>query len=119
MPSIEHSVRDQNVIEHMLSYCDQLQGTLQEIEYDQNRFLASHTYQNAAAMCILQLGELAKQLSDGFLTQYPEIPWRIMARTRDHYAHHYGDMDFSLVWETAIRDVPVIQNFCSEFLADK
>ncbi len=69
MPSIEHSVRDQNVIEHMLSYCDQLQGTLQEIEYDQNRFLASHTYQNAAAMCILQLGELAKQLSDGFLTQ--------------------------------------------------
>lgn len=119
MPSIEHSVRDQNVIEHMLSYCDQLQGTLQEIEYDQNRFLASHTHQKAAAMCILQRGELAKQLSDGFLIQYPEIPWRIMARTRDHYAHHYGDMDFSLVWETAIRDVPVIQNFCSEFLADK
>ena len=66
MPSIEYSVRDKNVIEHMLSYCDQLQGTLQEIEYDKNRFLASHTYQNAVAMCILQLGELAKQLSDEF-----------------------------------------------------
>ena len=49
MPSIEHSVRDQNVIEHMLSYCDQLQGTLQEIEYDQNRFLAA---KGNAAACV-------------------------------------------------------------------
>ena len=118
MPSIEHSVRDRNVIDHMLTYCNQLEGTLQEIGHDQNRFLASHTYQNAVAMCILQLGELAKQLSSEFWSQYPEIPWRIMARTRDHYAHHYGDMDFSLVWATAIHDVPAIQHFCTDYLAD-
>ena len=59
-------------------------GDYEDVPYDKNRFLASHTYQKAVAMCILQLGELAKQLSDEFLSRYPEMPWRIMARTRDH-----------------------------------
>ena len=117
MPKTDLATRERNIIEHMLQYCEQLEETLQEINRDEKRFFESHTYQNATAMCILQLGELTKQLSSGFTNQYPQIPWRIMARTRDNYAHHYGGMDFSLVWETAVQDVPVIQKFCKELLA--
>ena len=118
MPSIDPSARDHSVIEHMLQYCDQLRETLDEIDCDESRFLASHTYQNAAAMCILQLGELTKQLSNEFIAAHPEIPWRVMARTRDQYAHHYGVIVFSLVWITAIQDIPAIRRFCAEYLAD-
>ena len=116
MPKIDLAARERSVIEHMLQYCEQLEETLREINYDEKRFLESHTYQNAAAMCILQLGELTKRLSSDFTNQYPEIPWRIMARTRDNYAHHYGSMDFSLVWETAVRDIPVVLDFCRKIL---
>ena len=116
MPGIDASARDVSVIEHMLMYCDQLQETLQEIDCDESRFLASHTYQNAVAMCILQLGELTKQLSPAFIAAHPEIPWRVMARTRDHYAHHYGEMDFGLVWKTAVSDIPAIREYCAKFL---
>lgn len=117
MPRVEPSARDRSVVEHMLQYCDQLQETLKEIDCNESRFLASHTYQNAAAMCILQLGELTKQLSSDFTAAHSEIPWRVIARTRDSYAHHYGSMDFSLVWKTAVQDVPAIQEFCKELLA--
>ena len=48
MPSIDPSARDHSVIEHMLQYCDQLQETLKEIDCDESRFLASHTYQNGS-----------------------------------------------------------------------
>ena len=116
MPGIDESARDAGVIEHMLLYCEQLQETLREIDGDESRFLASATYRNAVAMCILQLGELTKHLSPGFVTAHPQIPWRVMARTRDHYAHHYGEMDFGLVWKTATDDIPAVQRFCAAYL---
>ena len=116
MPRTEPSARERNIIEHMLQYCNQVEEALQEINGDKERFLESHTYQNAIAMCILQLGELTKQLSLDFVNQHPEIPWRVMARTRDNYAHHYGSMDFSLVWETAVQDVPAVRDFCGRLL---
>ncbi len=116
MPKIDFSARDRQIIELMLQYCDQLQETLREIDENKDRFFASHTYQNAVAMCILQLGELTKQLSPAFLSVHTEIPWQMMARTRDYYAHHYGSMDFAMVWETAISDIPSIRNFFVNFL---
>ncbi|MBQ7655289.1 MAG: DUF86 domain-containing protein [Clostridia bacterium] len=93
--------------------------TLQEISFDQERFLTSHTYRNAVAMCILQIGELVKQLSDGFVKEYPGIPWKMMARTRDQYAHHYGNMDFSMLWDTATQDIPGVYSYCKLILSQK
>ena len=40
----------------MLKYCGQIKETLDAIQNDKEKFLSSHIYQNAVAMCILQLG---------------------------------------------------------------
>ena len=98
-------------------YCDQLNESLAELGFSRERFMKSHTYQNAAAMYILQLGELTKQLSSDFLRQFPQIPWSEMAKTRDSYAHHYGRIDFEMVWDTAVHDIPTIRAFCKQYLA--
>ena len=110
------ALRDRGCIQHMLEYCRQLRETLREIGHSKEAFLASHTYQNAAAMCILQLGELTKQLSDEFQKRHSEIPWALIAKTRDIYAHHYGVTDFEMVWETAVRDAPILEAFCADYL---
>jgi uncharacterized protein with HEPN domain len=52
-------------------------------------------------MNILQIGELAKGLSEEFLNAHSSIPWRQIIRTRDVYAHHYGAIEYEVVWETA------------------
>lgn len=93
-----------------------IEETFTEIDHREERFLSSHTCQNAVAMCILQIGELTKQLSSAFLATHSAIPWRLIAKTRDNYAHHYGAIDFELVWHTAIEDIPVIAEFCREYL---
>ncbi len=116
MPRADQRVRDQNCIEHMLRYCEQVQESLGEIEQDKERFLSSHTYQNAIAMCILQIGELTKQLSPEFLNDHKVIPWKLIAKTRDNYAHHYGAVDFELVWNTALCDIPEVERFCRTYL---
>lgn len=118
MPKADSHMRDQNCIEHMLRYCEQIEEALNEICKNKERFLASHTYQNAVAMCILQIGELTKQLSPEFLSMHTSIPWRLIAKTRDSYAHHYGAIDFELVWDTAVGDIPAVAQFCKSYLAE-
>lgn len=41
-----------------------------------------------AAQKLLEiLGEAAKQVSDEVRSQYPDVPWRDLARVRDVYTH--------------------------------
>ena len=117
MPKFDSTVRDRNCIVHMLQYCNQIAETLESIQYNREKFLASHIHQNAIAMCILQLGELCKQLSTTFTDLHQQIPWSLIAKTRDTYAHHYGVVDFELVWETVVEDIPGLTDFCRKYLA--
>ena len=116
MPRVDGATRDRSCIEHMIRYCDQAEQALDEIGHSRERFMSSSTYQNDVAMCIFQLGELTKRLTGGFLRDHPQIPWNLIAKTRDTYAHHYGSVDFELVWETAVNDVPVLKAFCEEYI---
>ena len=118
MPGADRHIRDRTCVEHILRYCEQVRGSLAEIQHDRDRFLASHTYQNAISMCILQIGELFKRLSDDFLQEYTYIPWSLIAKTRDNYAHHYGTVDFEMVWTTAVDDLPVVEAFCRKHLEE-
>lgn len=118
MPGADRHIRDRTCVEHILRYCEQVRGSLAEIQHDRDRFLASHTYQNAISMCILQIGELVKRLSDDFLQEYTYIPWSLIAKTRDNYAHHYGTVDFEMVWTTAVDDLPVVEAFCRKYLEE-
>ena len=35
-----------------------------------------------------------------------------------YYAHHYGVVNFELVWETATGDIPGLADFCRNCLAE-
>ena len=51
------------------------------IRNSKEAFLALHVYQNAVAMCILQLGELTKQLTPEFTAAHRQIPWSLIAKS--------------------------------------
>ncbi len=42
-----------------------------------------------------------KRLSTGLRSQYPEIPWSLIARMRDNLIHRYDNIDLDKVWKTA------------------
>ncbi len=117
MPKVETSSRDRSCIEHILKYCNQLSETLEALHFDREQFLSSHIHQNAVAMCILQIGELSKRLSNELTSRHKEIPWKFIAGVRDKYAHYYGSIDFELVWSTAVDDIPVLASFCAAYLS--
>ena len=69
-------------------------------------------------MCIIQIGELAGQLSDELRAADSAIPWRIIKDTRNFYVHAYGSVDLFSVWETLQKDIPQLKTACEGLLKE-
>lgn len=52
------------------------------------------------------IGEAAKNVSDEIQAGHPEIPWKVIKRARDFFAHVYHAIDDDTIWDIAIRDIP-------------
>lgn len=61
-------------------------------------------------MCVVQIGELAAQLSDEMKAKNHSVPWRIIKDTRNFYVHAYGNIDLETVWNTLNEDIPMLKN---------
>lgn len=67
-------------------------------------------------MPILQIGELVKNVSDEFRADNNNIPWKLLARTRDFYAHNYGALDYDVTWDTSQNDIPKLKEELEDIL---
>ena len=61
-------------IMHMRAYCEAVTGYLERNNYSRDAFSSDRMFFDAVSMCVLQIGELAKSLSDEFLSDHPELP---------------------------------------------
>lgn len=52
------------------------------------------------------VGEVAAGLSDGFIAQHPEVPWRQIIATRDRVVHGCFEIDPDILWDVAVIGVP-------------
>jgi len=67
-------------------------------------------------MCVVQIGELAGQLSESIRSADPAIPWRVIKDTRNFYVHSYGSIDVAAVWDTLLEDIPALRASCKVLL---
>lgn len=85
---------------------------------DQDAFLADETMERAAAMTSINIGELAKRLSDDFFLENPTSELKLAAKTRDVYAHGYFTLSFATVYKTAVEDYPRVRVWIEAALKD-
>jgi uncharacterized protein with HEPN domain len=68
---------------------------------------------------IIQIGELAKKFSKKFLAKtIAEVPWKEIMQTGDRYIQGYYSLNLTKVWETVIKDIPVLETFCKKNLKE-
>ena len=96
--------RDAETIADMIAACRRV-GRLIE-GFDRNQFLGDERTQGAVIHQVLLLGEATKRLSVELQTAHAEIPWALIARTRDLLIHHYEIVDLHEVWKIAADDIP-------------
>ena len=111
------SKRDRMILLKILSYCEQIEGTHRHFQEDQALFFDTtegYVYRNSVSMPILQIGELTKHLSDQFRSSHHSIPWRAIMGMQDIFAHHYGSVDYSELWQTSHSDISALKQFLLE-----
>jgi uncharacterized protein with HEPN domain len=52
------------------------------------------------------IGEPVKRLSEDFRATHPQVPWKLIAATRDKLIHHYEGVDLEEVWTMVASDPP-------------
>lgn len=63
----------------------------------------------------MQIGELAKNLTDDVLQLDASVPWKEIKGMRDYFAHEYHEMDADIIWNT-IEEIPSFQKQCLRLL---
>lgn len=64
---------------------------------------------DAVRIRLLEIGEAVKVLPDDLLLSEPNIPWRQIARMRDHLAHRYFDTSHAVLQGTVDHDLPDLE----------
>jgi uncharacterized protein with HEPN domain len=65
---------------------------------------------DAIRIRLLEIGEAVKALPDELLATQPSIPWRQIARMRDHLAHRYFDTAHAILQATVDEDLPALEH---------
>ena len=98
--------RDKIVIEKMISEIEIGHGMLNGISLES--FLADEKLMRATGMTIINVGELAKIISDEMRAEHGEVPWKGIAGMRDITAHRYQTLRMEDVYVTATKTFPEI-----------
>jgi len=64
---------------------------------------------DAVRIRLLEIGEAVKALPAELLDTQPGIPWRQIARMRDHLAHRYFDTAHAILQATVDDDLPELE----------
>lgn len=113
--------RKTTILLHIQKYCKEIEENLNFFGSNFNTFETNNIFRDSISMKIFQIGELAKEL-DKVDKEYinetkSNIPWQSIIRMRERFAHHYGEMDLKMIFNTAINDIPVFKNLLEKELA--
>lgn len=85
-------------------------------------FLGNQEKQDAVIRRIQVLGEAANRImkaDPNYATNFPELPLPQIYAMRNKVAHGYDGIDVRAVWNTAIRDVPILRTHLVEITAER
>jgi len=83
---------------------------------DFESFLRDLKTQDAIVRNIEIIGEAVKNLSDDFINQNPDIPWKNIAGMRDKLIHHYFGVNVDIVWDVVKIELPKLEKQIEEIL---
>lgn len=56
------------------------------------------------------IGEATKNVSATFRADHPGVDWRAMAGMRDRLIHDYLGVDYEIVWDVVINEIPKLKS---------
>ena len=105
-------------LDHMLQTCEELFECMQGVSTHKGLEEDTKT-RRAVVMCLLDLGELFKSLSNNELAQYPSESWKNIIGFRNRASHGYHTLNFEIVYNLAAERVPPLYEFLKKKQQEK
>ena len=110
------SVKEKGLLENIVKHCKKIGEKMKGLSREQ--FDKDEDVVQIICLNIFQIGELAKNFSPQFVAKYNKVPWRQIKGMRDKVAHGYGTIDMDRVWDTSLRDVKPLCEYCQVILEE-
>lgn len=82
----------------------------------QEEFISDEVLKRAAAMSVINIGELVKNLTQEFRNDHSSVPWKAISGFRDVAAHKYGTLDMNIVYNTVKIDIPQLNKSIQQII---
>ena len=106
--------RDITVLLHMKKYTEEI-TMLNLADTSYNEFVDNYVLRNSISMDLMQIGELANHLSQEYFEETKnKMNWGAIKGIRNHFVHGYFSMDYKIIFDTAINDIPEFQRKLNE-----
>lgn len=103
-------------LRHILDETNYLITTSQGL--NKKDFINDQTLKRAWVRSLEIIGEAVKQLPPNFRTDYPEIEWRKIAGMRDKLIHNYFGVDYDILWDAVINEIPHLEQKIMQILEE-
>ena len=107
--------RDNAYLQDILEAAKAIRRFLDGISVEQ--FKANEEKYEAVTRKFEIIGEAARRLSPEARNKFPEIPWKLVTAMRNLLIHDYDNVDLHVVYDTALRDVPLLIARLEPYLA--
>lgn len=106
--------RDKIILDKIIDEANIATKMLSDIK--QEDFISDDILKRAAAMSVINIGELVKNLTFEFRNEYKNVPWKAISGFRDVAAHKYGTLDMNIVYNTVKIDIPMLKENIKQIL---
>mgnify|MGYP004555576449 FL=1 len=106
--------RDKIILDKIIDEANIATKMLSDVK--QEDFVSDDILKRAAAMSVINIGELVKNLTFEFRNEYKSVPWKAISGFRDVAAHKYGTLDMNIVYNTVKIDIPMLKENIKQIL---
>jgi len=96
-----------SIWEHILDEAEYIITKSKKLEKE--KFLKDETLKRAFVRSIEIIGEAVKKLPEDFRKKYPAVDLKAIAGTRDKLIHDYFGVDYEIVWDIVVEEIPELR----------
>ncbi len=86
--------------------------------YRKEDFIGHEIARSAVVHQLTIIGEAASNISRPLRERFPQVPWRKVIALRNIIVHAYFAVDWMLIWEIAVKDVPGLKQQVNRILSE-